>query len=293
MAILGPTAAGKSKTAVEIAERIGGEILSVDSMQVYRGMDIGTAKPTLEERRGITHHMIDLVDPEDEFSVAEFRRHGRKVMEEAEVPLVITGGSGFHFRALVDPMSFPPTDSTLRRELEQTDPGKLVAELTRSDPEAGRHIDLANVRRVIRAVEVKRLSGLTPSQRATSVQAAQLRDYVPEVGFTAVGIDPGEAVGPRIEARIAEMRTRGLVEEVWDLRDRFGRTASGAVGYKELLAHFDGQLNEDQAFEQVVRNTRKLAKRQRTWFRRDPRILWIPWADDDAERAGRVMEILS
>lgn len=292
MAILGPTAAGKSKTAVEVAERLGGMIISVDSMQVYRGMDIGTAKPSIEERRGVAHHMIDLVDPEDEFSVADFRRLGRKVIEEAETPLVIAGGSGLHFRALVDPMTFPPTDPVVRRELEQTEPAELVAELTSADPEAGRHVDLANLRRVIRAVEVKRLSGLTPSRRASSQEATDLRNYVPEIEFSAVGLDPEDAVASRIEARVAEMWDRGLASEVWDLRHRLGRTAAGAVGYKELLAHFEDQVSEDQAFEQVVANTRKLAKRQRTWFRRDPRISWIPWSEDDSERAAGVMETL-
>ncbi|MFB3050973.1 MAG: tRNA (adenosine(37)-N6)-dimethylallyltransferase, partial [Acidimicrobiia bacterium] len=161
LAILGPTASGKTEVAIEIAGRIGAEVLSVDSMQVYRGMDIGTAKPSVIERRGIRHHMIDVVDPESEFSVAEFRRQGRAVMNSADSPLIITGGSGLHFRALVDPMSFAPTDPTLRSELEGSQLADLVAELKTADPEVGSHVDLANPRRVIRAVEILRLSGET------------------------------------------------------------------------------------------------------------------------------------
>ncbi len=138
--------------AIEIANEIDAEIISVDSMQVYRGLDIGTAKPTIIERRGIPHHMVDLVEPSEEFSVAEFRQQGRRVMEAVSKPLIITGGSGLHFRSLVDPMTFAPTDPELRAELEATDLHELVEELTDADPEAGQHVDLANPRRVVRAV---------------------------------------------------------------------------------------------------------------------------------------------
>ena len=265
----------------------------MDSMQVYRGMDIGTAKPTLVERRGIPHHMIDLVEPEEEFTVAEFRRLGRAVMEEADKPLVIVGGSGLHFRALVDPMTFPPTDPEIRADLEEADPEDLVVELTEADPQAGRHVDLTNPRRVIRAVEVKRISGETPSQRAASPEAARLRDYVPEIPFTAVGVDPGEVIGELIEERLRGMRSGGLVEEVRLLRDRLGRTASGAVGYREILSHLRGEITEGEAFRLAASYTKKLARRQRTWFHRDPRIRWIPWIEDAAERAARTMEALT
>ena len=151
---------------MQIAERIGAEIISVDSMQVYVGMDIGTAKPNLLERRGVPHHMIDVASPETEFSVAEFRRIARETLESSDEPMLITGGSGLHFRALVDPMSFAPTDPEVRRELEQMPFDEVVAELLRVDPEAARHVDMANPRRVVRAVEIWRLSGETPSARA-------------------------------------------------------------------------------------------------------------------------------
>jgi tRNA dimethylallyltransferase len=279
--------------AVQVAERLGAEIISVDSMQVYVGMDIGTAKPNLLERRGVPHHMIDVASPETEFSVAEFRRIGRETLENSDEPMLITGGSGLHFRALVDPMSFAPTDPELRRELEQIPFDEVVAELRRVDPEADRHVDMANPRRVVRAVEIWRLSGETPSARAASAEAEDVRRYVPEIEFTAVGVDPGDVLEHRVGARMEAMRSGGLVEEVAGLRHRLGRTARNAVGYRQVLDALDEKCSIDEAFEQAARATRKLARRQRTWFQRDPRIRWIPWLDDVAGRVDRVLEAMS
>jgi len=277
---------------VQIAEKIGGEVLSVDSMQVYKGMDIGTAKPTMVERRGVAHHLIDVADPEETFTVSRFRREGRAVMAGTKRPLVIAGGSGLHFRSLVDPMSFAPSDEQVRAVLETRDDSDLVAELLAADAHAGQHVDLSNRRRVIRAVEVLQLTGETPASRAETAEADKLRRYVPEIEFKAVGLDPGEALEERIEARLAAMREGGLVEEVRRLRARLGRTARAAVGYREVLAHFEGDLDLDEAFELAGRNTRQLARRQRKWFQRDPRIRWIPWIDDAGRRAERALEVL-
>lgn len=279
--------------AIEIAGRIGGEVVSVDSMMVYRGMDVGTAKPTLIERRGIPHHLIDVAEPEEEFTVAEFRRLGRKVIAGAETPLIITGGSGLHFRALVDPMSFAPTDEKLRADLENRPIGDLIGELTSHDPEAGDHVDLSNRRRVVRALEIFHLIGETPSQRAVSAEAEKLRRYVPELDFVAVGVDPGGALDDRIDRRLTEMRAGGLVEEVSRLRGRLGRTARSAVGYREVLDHLEGRLTVEEAFVAIAADTRRLARRQRTWFQRDPRIRWIPWMESENDRVDRVMEVLS
>jgi tRNA dimethylallyltransferase len=292
-AVLGPTASGKTSTAIEIALRLGAAIISVDSMQVYRGMDVGTAKPTVIERRGVPHHLIDVVEPEVDFSVADFRRLGRQVIDDATTPVVIAGGSGLHFRALVDPMSFAPTVDELRSDLEGRDIDSMAAELTSLDPHAGRHVDLANKRRVVRALEVALLTGETPSRRAASAEAEELKRYVPELEFRAVGLDPGSQIEGRIDRRLEEMRQGGLVEEVRGLRDRLGRTARTAVGYREVLDHLEGDLTVDQAFESIRQNTRKLAKKQRTWFQRDPRIRWIPWMDKESDRVERAMEILS
>lgn len=278
--------------AVQIAGEIGGEVLSVDSMQVYRGMDIGTAKPSMLERRGVPHHLIDVAEPEETFTVSRFRREGREVMARTKRPLVIAGGSGLHFRSLVDPMSFAPSDEEVRGVLETRDDSDLVAELLAADPEAGEQVDLSNRRRVIRAVEVLQLTGETPTSRAETAEADKLRRYVPEVEFKAVGLDPGEALEERIERRLDAMRQGGLVEEVRRLRARLGRTARAAVGYREVLSHLAGDLDLDEAFELAGRNTKRLARRQRTWFQRDPRIRWIPWIDDAGRQAERALEVL-
>ena len=278
--------------AIRIAEELGAEIISVDSMQVYRGMDIGTAKPNRIERRGVPHHMIDVADPSDEFTVAEFRRQGKAVMRDAKAPLVITGGSGLHFRSLVDPMTFAPTDRELRAELENAEAGELVAELIDIDPDAGEHVDLANPRRVVRAVEIARLTGETPSSRAATEEAEDIRRYRAEIDFTAVGVDPGEELENRVESRLRDMRSGGLVQEVRGLLGRMGRTARSAVGYREVMAHLEGELTEDEAFQRAALNTKRLAKKQRTWFQRDPRIRWIPWSGDVDERTERAMEML-
>lgn len=293
LAVLGPTASGKTEIAVGIAERVGGEVVSVDSMQVYRGLDIGAAKPTLSQRRGVAHHMIDVAAPEDEFSVAEFRRQGRAIIESSDVPLVIAGGSGLHFRALVDPMRFAPTDAAVRAELERLSLRELTAVLEEADPDARHHVDLANRRRVVRAVEILRLTGETPARRAGAAEARDFRRYVPEIGFTAIGVDPGALLDERVDARLDEMAASGLVSEVRALRRRLGRPARNAVGYREVLAFLDGETTEAEAFERAARSTRKLAKRQRTWFRRDPRIRWLRWRPGAAERVELALEALS
>jgi tRNA dimethylallyltransferase len=277
--------------AVRLAQRLSAEIISVDSMQVYRGMDVGTAKPSVLERQGIIHHLIDVADPSEEFTVARFRHLGRQVLDETERPaLVISGGSGLHFRALVDPLSFAPTDPDLRGELEARDAEELVAELLVADPGAPGHVDMANPRRVVRAVEILQLTGETPSARAASAGAEDVRRYVAEIAFDAVGVDPGPELEHRVEARLREMREGGLVDEVRSLSTRMGRTARSAVGYREILSALDNESSMDDAFEQASSNTKKLARKQRTWFQRDPRIRWIPWIDDPDERLRRILE---
>jgi tRNA dimethylallyltransferase len=288
---LGPTASGKSEVAIRVAERIDAEIISVDSMQVYRGMDIGTAKPTDLERAGIVHHLIDVAEPSEEFSVAEFRRVGRAVLEQTDgSAAIICGGSGLHFRAIVDPMGFAPTDPVVRSDLEGEDPDGLAAHLLEVDPEAGAHVDMANPRRVVRAMEIHRLTGETPSGRAGSAMAEKVRRYVPEISFTAVGIDPDAALEPRINTRLASMREGGFLEEVRGLAPKMGRTARLAVGYRELLAALEGRGDVDQAFQLAAQATKRLARKQRTWFGRDPRIRWVPWLDRVEDRVRRVME---
>lgn len=296
IAVLGPTASGKSDLAMELARRLGGEIVSVDSMQVYRGMDIGTAKPSPADQAEVRHHMIDLVDPDEDYAVAEFQRTGRAAMAAIaarERPVVIVGGSGLYFRSLVDPLRFPPSDPAVRAAVDGMSRGDAVAELLEVDPAAGDHVDLANPRRVSRALEVVRLEGGTPTERAADPQFERVKNYQPEMPFAAIGVDPGDTLRERAERRIDEMLRAGLVEEVAGLADRLGRTASSAVGYRQLLPVVAGTRTVSEGREATVRATMALARKQRTYFGRDPRIRWLAWHPDPAVRyttASRVIE---
>ncbi|MCI0425834.1 MAG: tRNA (adenosine(37)-N6)-dimethylallyltransferase MiaA [Actinobacteria bacterium] len=277
---------------MRVAEMMGAEVVSVDSMQVYRGLDVGTAKPTVIERRGIPHHLIDVAEPSQDFTVADYARMGREIIEQADTPLVISGGSGLHFRSLVDPMSFAPTDDHLRANLESKELGSLGGELERADPEARRHVDLANKRRVVRALEIWHLTGETPTQRAASAEAEDLRRYVSRYPFSAVGLDPGGLLEARVDIRLAEMRSGGLPVEVSKMWPLMGRNARTAVGYGEIAKYLDGVVDLETAFANAARATKRLARKQRTWFQRDPRIRWIPWLESEEERLLRVMETL-
>lgn len=260
---------------MQLAERLDAEILSVDSMQVYRGMDIGTAKPSIEDRRRVRHHMIDAVDPEQDFTVAQFRSMARRAIQETESSVVlIVGGSGLHFRSVVDPMVLRPTDPSVRRALEETPLPQLVNELVAADPEAAAHVDLANPRRVVRAVETLRIGGLTPSALAETAERHAFAAYEPELPFLGMAVD-SHRIDERIGLRLEDMRQQGLLEEVRQLAPRLGPTASQAVGYQQLLEVVDGSLSEDEGFAEAERATRRLVKRQRTYFRRDPRLRWL------------------
>jgi len=274
--------------ALALAAAAGAEIVTVDSMQVYRGLDIGTAKPTPEQQGRVRHHLIDVAEPAVAFSVAEFQRAGRAALAGLEargVPALIVGGSGLHFRALVDRLEFPPHDAEVRRAVEAMGPGEAAAALLAADPAAGACVDLANPRRVGRALEVHRLTGLTPSARFGSEAAAAVRAYRPLLPVVVVGCDPGEALRGRAEARLDAMLAAGLLEEVRRLAPVLGRTAAQAVGYKELLAVVRGEAALDEGRGRSLAATWALAGRQRTFFRRDPRIRWQEWDDDPARRA--------
>ncbi len=275
--------------ALALAAAAGAEIVSVDSMQVYRGMDIGTAKPTAEQRVLVPHHLIDLADPAEAFSVAEFQREGRRVLADLArrgVPALVVGGSGLHFRALVDPLEFPPHDPAVRKAVEALAPAEWVAALLAADPRAGEHLDLANPRRVARALEVHRITGLTPTTRWEGEQAAAVREYRALLPVVVLGIDPGERLPARVDARLGAMLAAGLLEEVQRLVPRLGRTAAQAVGYKELLPVVRGEASLEEGRARAVSATRSLAGRQRTFFRRDPRIRWLEWHDEPARRAA-------
>lgn len=295
IAVLGPTASGKSDLGMELARRSGGEIVSVDSMQVYRGMDIGTAKPSPADQAEVRHHMIDLVDPDVDYAVAEFQRTGRAAVAAIaarERPVVVVGGSGLYFRSLVDPLRFPPSDPAVRAAVEGMSHGDAAAELLEADPGAGDHVDLANPRRVSRALEIVRLEGGTPTERAVDPHAEQVRNYRPEVPFVAIGVDPGDALAERAERRMDQMLGAGLVEEVAGLADRLGRTASSAVGYRQLLPVVAGTRTVREGREATVRATMALARKQRTYFGRDPRIEWLAWHPDPAVRYASASRVI-
>ncbi len=273
---------------MEMARRMDADIVSVDSMQVYRGMDIGTDKPTPADRARVVHHLVDIADPSDEVSVAQFQEQGRAAMEGARGSQIICGGSGLHFRSLVDPMSFAPTDPSLREELETWSRDSLVSELLAADPGAGDHIDLANHRRLVRAVEIWKLGAGTPTTRSTSDEAMRLRGYEPDIAFSGFGIDPGPLLESRVDERLASMQARGLVDEVRLLMPSMGRTARSAIGYREVADAFESGRAMEEAFREIRANTLKLVRRQRTWFHRDPRIRWIPWSEDPVEMTDQI-----
>lgn len=272
---------------------MGAEIVSVDSMQVYRGMDIGTAKPSPAQRDAVPHHMIDVAEPSEAYSVGRFQQEGRRVLDDlGEGRVLMVGGSGLHFRALVDPLDLPPRDSEVRAELEGLPDEEAVAALLAVDPEASQSVDLANPRRVVRALEVHRLTGLTPSQRAASPRARAVRSYQAERRFVAVGIDPGEALRRRVERRFEAMLDAGLLEEVAALEGRLGPTASEAVGYRHLLPVVRGEASLAQGRRRALDATTALARRQRTFFGRDPRLRWVEWDDDAEQRRAAVLTAL-
>jgi tRNA dimethylallyltransferase len=262
-------------------------------MQVYRGMDIGTAKPSPETRRRIPHHMVDIAEPSDEVNVQRFQDLARKAIADAHARgrrVVIAGGSGLHFRAIVDPMTFAPTDPDVRRRLEEGEPGVLRSRLLEADPDAAEHLDVANPRRVVRALEILELTGETPSARSVGAESRAVGRYEALLPFTAFGIDPGVGITLRIEERFRSMVAHGLLDEVAGLQGRLGVTAAQAVGYKELLPVVRGEAELDDGVAEAIRATRGLVKRQRTFFRRDPRIAWLPWQDDDARRIEDAVE---
>jgi tRNA dimethylallyltransferase len=268
--------------ALELAARRNVPIISVDSMQVYRGMDIGTAKASFEDQARVPHFMIDLVEPEVEYSVAQFQTTVREVIDQHDEVLVV-GGSGLHFRSVVDPLEFPPTDVELRAQLEGiADP---VAALVGADPKASEVVDIHNPRRVIRALEILHLTGETPTSRSRHPYRSDVEHYQPLLPFRAIGFDPGPSIGDRIQARVESMREAGLWDEVARLQPRMGRTAAGAVGYRQLARVINGEVSPEQGWSLTERATLALARRQRTYFRRDPRIEWLSW---DTDFNGRV-----
>ncbi len=262
-------------------------------MQVYRGMDIGTSKVPAVVRRRIPHHMIDLVDPSASYDVAAFQKAGREAIAGIRARsrrVLIVGGSGLHLRSLIDPMEPRPTDPAVRAELSTEPTQALVERLLAADPPAAGVVDLANRRRVLRAVEVFVLTGETPSARHGTEAARRYREYQSLEPVSLLGLDAGTETQERIRARTARMLADGLVAEVKSLRHRLGPTAKTAVGYREVLDHLTGAFSEKELPAAIGRSTLSLVKRQRTFFRRDPRISWLPWSADPTAVASVALE---
>jgi tRNA dimethylallyltransferase len=253
-------------------------------MQAYRGMDIGTAKPSHADRAEVPHELVDIADPDVDLSVPFFQRLAAERIIAQDRPILVVGGSGLHFRSIVDPLTFGPHDPEVRAAVEQLDRAVAVEKLVEADPAAGVHVDLRNPRRVVRALEVLELTGMGPSARAEQPEAIAVREYRPLRPFVGIGVDPGADISERVAARIDDMMAAGLMDEVAGLAPRLGRNASQAVGYAELLEVIAGRATLGDAVEAIGTNTMKLVRRQRTWFRRDPRITWLP-PDIDTESA--------
>jgi tRNA dimethylallyltransferase len=287
LALVGPTASGKTEAGIRVAEALGAEILSIDSMLVYRGMDVGTAKPTPEERARVPHHLLDLVEPSEAFSVAAFQAAARAaadgVRRRGPRPLLV-GGSGLHFRAVVDDLEFPGTEPAVRGDLEDEAAAlgadRMYRRLADLDPVAASRIEPGNVRRTVRALEVAAITG-----RPFSSYAEAWESY-PAEHVRVAGVRPEpDALSARIERRVEAMLDQGWIAEVEGLADAgFGEwlTASQAIGYAELARHLAGELSLEEATRQTVKRTRTLARRQLAWFRRDPRIRWFEVGDGGA-----------
>lgn len=286
LALLGPTASGKSSLALALARRRAAagepiELISVDSMAVYRGMDIGTTTPSAAEREEFPHHLLDVVEPSEEFSVAEFVGAVRLALEQIEsrgASAILVGGTGLYVRSVVDNLEIPGQFPGVRIELEgNDDTEQLYRRLVASDPLAASRIEPGNRRRIIRALEVTIGSGRTFSSYGPGLES------YPPTPFCLIGVRiERDQLESLIRGRLADQLAAGFVEEVGGLdRATMSRTARQALGYSELADHLDGALSLDDAQRRIVERTRRFAVRQQRWFRRDPRIHWLDDADTD------------
>ncbi|MCZ4545990.1 MULTISPECIES: tRNA (adenosine(37)-N6)-dimethylallyltransferase MiaA [Rhodococcus] len=285
IAVVGPTASGKSDLALALAEEFGGEIINIDAMQLYRGMDIGTAKLTPAERRGIPHHLLDVLDVKETATVARYQSDAIAIAEDlivaGKVP-VIVGGSMMYVQSLLDEWSFPATDPEVRAKWEAVladgGVGAVHTALVAADPVAAASILPTDGRRMVRALEVVELTGLP-----FAASAPQIGD--PRWGTRILGVDRDtEELDARIRLRTELMFSDGLVDEVAVLVEqglRDGVTAPRAIGYAQVLAHFDGEYDLAEALERTFIGTRRYVRRQRSWFRRDARVHWLDGADPE------------
>ena len=291
VAVVGATGTGKSALSLDLAEALGGEVVNADAMQLYRGMDVGTAKLPLADRRGIPHHLLDVLDPADEASVADYQVDARAaiadIQDRGRVALLV-GGSGLYVSSVINDFQFPGTDAELRAALEaellELGPGILFSRLRELDAEAAASIGPHNGRRIVRALEVIELTG-KPFGAGLPDEAGHWRPTV------VLGLRlEREALKPRLDARVETMWREGLLDEVAGLGP-LGTTARRAIGYAQALAQLGGELSETEAIEQAQALTRKYARRQVSWFRRYPTVTWLE--ADDPERLTRAMAAIT
>jgi tRNA dimethylallyltransferase len=278
--ICGATATGKSDLALEVAEKFYGEIINADSMQLYRGMDIGTAKLSPQERREIPHHLLDILDVVQDSSVAQYQDQARSAVDEIRgrgKAAIIVGGTGLYIKSIIDEMNFPETDPAIRTRLEdeaeQLGAAELFNRLRLADPEAAAAIEPANTRRIIRALEVIEVTGKPYSANLPSDVSLRY----PDAFHFGLAMERS-SLAPRIEARVHRMWSQGLVDEVKTLISQgllLGSTAQRAIGYAQVIAMLAGDMTEEKAIEETIVATRQYVRRQETWFKRDQRIQWI------------------
>ncbi len=278
--ICGPTATGKSDLAIEVAEKFDGEIINADSMQLYQGMDIGTAKLSEVERRGIPHHLLDILKVNQDASVATYQELARKAIEDIQARkkvAIVVGGTGLYIKSIVDEMNFPETDPSIRikleSEAESLGTAELYSRLKLLDPEAATAIEPANLRRIIRALEVIEVTGKPYSANLPSDVSLRYPDAL-HIGLAM----ERTTLAPRIEARVHRMFEQGLIGEVEKLMAEGlleGTTAQRAIGYAQVISLIQGQLSQQEAISETIVATRQYVRRQETWFKRDQRIQWI------------------
>ena len=286
--VCGPTASGKTAVGVELALRLGGEVISADSMQIYKGLSVSTAKPTAEEMRGVPHHLMDFLEPDEPFSVADYVRLARECISDirsrGKMPIIV-GGTGLYINSLIDNISFDHivSDDSLRKELEDEAREKgnehMHEKLRSLDPKAAENIHPNNLIRVIRAIEMCLLSGRTGEQNREESRKNQ-SPYAPcMIGLTCFD---RQILYDRINRRVDKMIEDGLEKEVREVYDRYRlRTAFNAIGFKEMIPYFEGECSFEEACDKIRQESRRYAKRQLTWFRRDVRITWADTANSE------------
>ena len=280
LVVCGATATGKSQLAISLAHHFDGEIVNADSMQIYRGMDIGTAKLSVEEREGIVHHLLDVLDVNQDSTVAWYQSAARAAITDIHARgkcAIVVGGTGLYIKSILDELNFPDTDPAVRKnlekELESIGLNAVFERLEKLDPAAAIAIDRANSRRVIRALEVIEITG----KPFTANLPREASTRYPDAAQFGLVMDR-EKLNERISARVDRMWDEGFVSEVETLLGRGikdGRTAQLALGYSQIIAYLDGRISQDEAREDTKRATRQYARRQETWFSRDARITWI------------------